>query len=257
MYGVEAGWGKWEIGASITLGLAVLVKFIPVLILPFLLLHKSRKRQLVMISFFLLTIFIGYLPFLSAGSKLFAATVNYAAKWRFNDSLFFILYKILDFIVPAQVEKSLMELLHLLPTAEKLITFRMDLLLYAGKLILAWFFLFSLWKLFRSRRSLSPMSAEQIAQCWIVLFGLLCLITPTLHPWYILWLLPLTVFYRENSLLVLSCTIIWSYEIVGRYAETGIWQENPLIKLAVFAPFYGVLFMEGKYRDKIYPDSKS
>ncbi|KAA3613714.1 MAG: DUF2029 domain-containing protein [Calditrichaeota bacterium] len=235
---------KKEIFSSIVLGLAILVKFIPLIIFPFTLLAKSRRQQLTMTATLAAILLLGYAPFLDAGTALFKAMFIYAEKWRFNDSIFFIIYEISDFIIPESLVKTYIQFKNLTVNAETLLTFRQDLILLISKGVLGVFFLYLIVSLYRWLQKSGEITSRKLMKVWFVLFGSLCLITPTLHPWYLLWILPITIFHREKAWLVLSLTIVWSYEIVARYATTGIWQESGWIKLAVFTPFYALLLYE-------------
>ncbi len=66
--------------------------------------------------------------------------------------------------------------------------------------------------------------------------GLLLLFAPTLHPWYLLWVLPFAALARSRPWLLLSGTILISYEVYGRMHVTGQWRENPWLRWPEFLP---------------------
>lgn len=66
--------------------------------------------------------------------------------------------------------------------------------------------------------------------------GLLLLFSPTLHPWYLLWLLPFVSLTASRPWLLLTGSVLITYEVYGRAHVTGLWRENPWIRLPEFLP---------------------
>ncbi len=236
-----------------TFGLAILVKFVPLFLIPFALHQGKWRRQIAITLALALTLVIGYSPFLDAGTALFKAMFIYADKWRFNDSIFYLVYEFIDVALPDTAVKLYIHAKDMLPDAETMRSLRVDLVLLLSKGFVGMIFLYLLVSLFLSLRTAGTICARKLLRIWLIIFGALCLLTPTLHPWYLLWILPVTVFMRGKAWLVLSITILWSYEIIFRYAADGIWRENGWVKLAIFLPFYFILFYEtGQQRHILY-----
>ena len=61
------------------------------------------------------------------------------------------------------------------------------------------------------------------AMLWIIGAGLL--FSPTVHPWYVLWVLPAAALLGNLALLTLSGLVFLGYWGLGAYAATGIWPE--------------------------------
>ena len=68
----------------------------------------------------------------------------------------------------------------------------------------------------------------------LVFTGLLLSFSPTLHPWYVLWLLPFAALTISRPWLLLSATSLISYEVYGRATATGLWHENVWLRLPEF-----------------------
>jgi alpha-1,6-mannosyltransferase len=66
--------------------------------------------------------------------------------------------------------------------------------------------------------------------------GLLLLFSPTLHPWYLLWALPFASLCLSRPWLLLTGTVLITYEVYGRAHVTGHWQENPWLRLPEYLP---------------------
>lgn len=90
----------------------------------------------------------------------------------------------------------------------------------------------------RFERSRSTVRA---ALCVIAAFVVL---TPTLHPWYLLWLLPLAIAAGSAAGFVLTVTVLISYATKIAEIETGVWTELPRTRWWEFLPPLGVLLIE-------------
>jgi hypothetical protein len=66
--------------------------------------------------------------------------------------------------------------------------------------------------------------------------GLLLLFSPTLHPWYLLWALPFIALCLSRPWLLLTGTVLITYEVYGRAHVTGHWHENPWLRLPEYLP---------------------
>jgi len=63
--------------------------------------------------------------------------------------------------------------------------------------------------------------------------GALLLASPTLQPWYLLWVLPFAARRREPAFLYLSFAVAASYALLYPVA----WLPRPLVFAVEFAPF--------------------
>ena len=239
--------------SGLGLAMAILVKFVPLLLLPFAIKNRSTRWKLLFISASGLLILFAYTPFLHAGLSIFKAMFVYADKWRFNDSIFNLIFNFFDAILPEAAVKFYIHSKGMIPDLQSIRTMRTDLILLLSKGLAGVILLYIFACLYRWHNQTGrPMHERTLLRIWMIIFGAMCILSPTLHPWYLLWILPLTVFEREKAWLVLSITILWSYEIVFRFAATGIWEENGWVKLAVFLPFYAVLIFEIFRRKDIF-----
>jgi hypothetical protein len=77
--------------------------------------------------------------------------------------------------------------------------------------------------------------------------GLMLLFSPTLHPWYLLWVLPFAALALSRPWLLLTGTVLITYEVYGRAHVTGHWHENPWLRLPEFLPpLFLYLYLRGK-----------
>ncbi len=147
----------------------------------------------------------GYLPYLEAGENLFAGLLIYAEHWSFNAPVFDILSHLLGNPFWARTVIAVV---------------------FAGAVILLTF---------------SRMPPIQVG---FFLVGTFLLITPTLHPWYAIWIIPFMVFYRQPAWLVFTGLIAISYHVVIKYASEGIWEEAVWVKCVLFGGFALVWIFE-------------
>jgi hypothetical protein len=113
--------------------------------------------------------------------------------------------------------------------------------LAAAAILLAVFFVL----LFKHSRQPADTRAVYIFSTVFILMGCTFVFSPVLYPWYLCWIIPLMAIVPNRAWLMLSSSIFLSYLIWKGYVEAGIWQENMWVKLAEYAPFYGLLLYDG------------
>lgn len=143
-----------------------------------------------------------YVPYLDAGPQLFSGLLTFAAGWRFNDGLF-----------------GLLEWLTGSPVAARIA---------AGTIVLAVI-----------AQSVRNQWSFERAAFWIT--GAILLLSPTVHPWYLLWMVPLIAIRPNSAWLYLSGSVMLAYYGLGAYRRTGVWPEPWWLKLAIYGPFFALL----------------
>ncbi|MBW8889566.1 MAG: hypothetical protein JF616_17560 [Fibrobacteres bacterium] len=83
--------------------------------------------------------------------------------------------------------------------------------------------------LWRTRRD--PPESQALA-C----LGTVLLFSPTLHPWYLIWILPFATLRLNRPWLLLTATSLISYEVYARMAATGAWSERVWLRLPEYLP---------------------
>jgi hypothetical protein len=74
----------------------------------------------------------------------------------------------------------------------------------------------------------------------IVLLAMV-LLSPTAHPWYLLWALALMPMAPSATLWILSLTLPWGYAVLG---DTLTWHAAPRVYAAAYVPVYAALALE-------------
>ena len=73
--------------------------------------------------------------------------------------------------------------------------------------------------------------------------GCLLLFLPTLHPWYLVLIVPFLVFYPSRAWLYLSAAVVFTFPVLAIESQTGVFQEIFWLKLFEYTPFYILLIL--------------
>ncbi len=222
-----------SIWAGAALALSFLSKFVAVIALPFFEDPRSRIKTIgLMLALVLLIVTAGYAPFLDAGPYLNKGLKDYVTHWEFNSSWYSLVYHYVQdfFNIPASGETFLgIETNNQARTAAKLILGISGLLISAGVLI------------YHIRKSYEGQKANIIKAVFIVM-GVWTLLTPTLHPWYVIWIVPFLCIFPNAAWILFTGLVFISYDVLQAYHSQGIWQERLEIRLWEYIPFYVLLF---------------
>ncbi len=138
-----------------------------------------------------------YAPYLSAGSELWSGLTTYARDWRFMAGPF----AVVDAALPGRWPPRLA----------------------VGALvvgIVGW----------TTARRFDP----ERALFWILGAGLL--LTPTLHPWYVLWILPFAALRTSVPWILLSGLAFLGYWGLEAFRETGSWPQPLWLRIVLWSP---------------------
>jgi hypothetical protein len=192
-----------RIGAGIAIGLGGAAKLLPFGFLPFLLRRTGGFPLLVAILVASSTL----IPFLSVDLDGALDGLNtYAESWYFNDALF----RPLGFVLGIDAEDRTLVSTQRLRQAMGGIW----ILVCLG---VAW-------------RFRDPFRAG----LWIA--GGFVLLTPTLHPWYLLWVLPFAIVRENRPWLLLSVLVLLVYTVKYVERELGVWREIWPTRVMEFLP---------------------
>ena len=159
----------------------------------------------------------GYGLYASAGTRLFAGLQTYALTWRFNDSAYTVVHLAVGALGAVVVEGDLPEG-HVLHLARW----------FCG----AAFLVAAAWIVVRRT---DPVRAT------FALLALHLVLAPTLHPWYVLWVVPFLPLFPNPAWVSLSGLVFLAYWVLDGYRSTGVWWESPWVRWAEYVPFYALL----------------
>ena len=167
----------------------------------YLIFAKEFLKNLKSIIVFLFVVIFMYLIFICSDKNIFYSLNIYLKNWEFNGSI----YKILKYFVKNHT------------------IIRIILLGIFG---LSWVIInFKVKNIFKR-------------MLFLILSFILC--SPTVHPWYGLWILPFLSFEFISEIYIFLLCLPFSYYILNDYLNYGIWKENNLITFFIYLP---ILFL--------------
>jgi len=218
---------------AVSIGLAAMSKFIFIIIAPFLI--QGRKIRYVIALFSIIAVL--YLPYISAGKGLFSTLFHFGTQYHFNDSAHFLIFCL---CIGS-------------PLASKIVT----ALIFGAVL------------LYLYKKHLNLFITDDIEMNNFVLnyafvaIGTFLILVPTLHPWYLTWIIPFLCFNKNRAWLVLTGTVIcyyfMSHELFSKliwYNDEWVWKEVHWLKLPEYLPFY-VLLIYGWLKTVLPPRYKA
>ncbi len=195
-------------------GLAVQSKYIAAIAVPFLVNRENAKYAWI-------AIFASVAPYFplidSEWPLLFRHLIKFGEEYAFNGSIHDLLRGILGGIGPATS---------------------------VCKLLFACAFLFGLWYFHPERGT--RFKNDPVPGCFFSI-GALLLLLPTVHFWYLAWIIPFIALTPSKSWMVLCLTISGYFVAVGIHYHTGKWQLPVWARIVEWLPFY-TLFLSGLRR---------
>ncbi len=156
-----------------------------------------------------LTVLLGVLPYAGVGGDGFRGLEAFGRHWRANDSLFHILHLVTGSLDTAKI--------------------------IAGGLYVA------LVGFILARR-IPPLRG-----CYLAI-GALLLLSTTVHPWYLIWIVPYLCFFPNPAWLLLTATIVLSYHAAFLTPVGEPWTEHLLFKALEYGSFFLVLGLSAVQR---------
>lgn len=214
--------------SSIALWFSIGAKYLPVVFLPTILYENWRRKLKWSHALYgPVLLALAFYPFVEPGWT--SALSSYGTRWRFNDSGFWLIdIGLMKTGISPWFCRSILPLFKD-PQGQdfgKNLTY----LLFPAKLVVVGLIgsllLFQLWK------------KRPVIESAAAFFALFFFLSPVVHPWYLIWLLPLIPLVPRISWLYLTLVIPLSYEILLRFDGSGeTWVENPKYKLMIYLPF--------------------
>ena len=187
--------------AAISWGVGALGKIAPAMMGLWLLARRERWPSL---GWFLLTIGLGYAPFLGMLGRTTMGLNQYARHWEFNGSIYTALAW---------------------AGAQPWLARTCVLLLWGGAALTI------------ARRETDPRRFAW----WLTGLAILC--SPVVEPWYVVWIVPFLCLYRSGAWLCFTGVVVLSYEVLVCYAAHGTWCLEPWAQWAQYVPLYAWLII--------------
>jgi len=209
--------------AHMLLAVSFLSKFIFIFFWPVYVRKTGRKYAI----YFIGTVILLSLPLYSTLPALFDVLFRFGREFRFNDSIHLVFYGLFSLFFERKEALS----------AAKVVVIG----------ILSLSYLYFAYK------------TDDILQFGFYFTAVFLLCLPTVHPWYILWIIPFLVFFPNRAWIMLTGTMFLYFIILSDFNYKHVWHENQIAHACIYIPFYAVLILDclKRFRYKtIYPANK-
>ncbi len=193
-------------------GLAIQTKYMAAVALPFLIRRENWPYVVIAAG----TIIVPFLPFLLwQEGNLFGSLIKFGSAYAFNGSLHGILRVSLGGIAPATA---------------------VSMVLATGALLAGYFH-------FHPQLN-GKFRDDPVSGCFYAL-GVLLLTLPTVHLWYLSWVLPFLALRPSAAWMLLCLSSGWYFVATGIQHDTGHWHLPVGYQLLEWLPFWVLLLYEG------------
>lgn len=215
------------LSAGMVFACAVFVKLFPIIFLPALIIFIPARKRLIFLAGFLSAILGLTLPFLPDFLNMVITLSVYLQNWEFSNYAFRTLREwtssgnsarfVLNAVFLSAVSFFSVSLFYRKKKYERMV------------------------RACQSQQGSNPgqsgMSDNLSASFIKTIYGialLYLLLTPTFHPWYVLYLVCLFPFFAEPGGLILSWSVFLSYYVLINYTLLGQWIENDTVPAAIW-----------------------
>ncbi|RMD88685.1 MAG: hypothetical protein D6813_11730, partial [Calditrichaeota bacterium] len=234
---------KW-LFSILFLSFSFLTKYVTGIFLPVIAWLKKENGLVIILSFIAIVATL-FLPYASAGNRLFTGLLIYFDKWRFNDSIFaLILTGVVKILPNTLVTKWMIEPYNMTPDIQTLMTRKLDLALIITKGFIAIIFLILLMVILKKINSQRTNNSRDIFKYGAILLAGLFLLSPTVHPWYLCWLLPFLTISPQRSWILWTGLVVLSYWVLIDFVQAGLWHETNWVKWIEYLPVFSVFVFE-------------
>lgn len=187
--------------SAVLIAVAITIKYVPVLLVPALLIGRSRREQVIVTSIIAGVIAVLYLPFVTSLTNMLGSLPVFAEHWQAN-SLFYSVWRWLDY--PWMTSEGI----------------RMLFAVTAVSLAVV------IWVRYRTQPIVAAMMTYIAA--------LMC--SPVVHAWYIILPLLLLPFAPLRSTIVWTATMCVYGVLYTTYKGDGVWYDHPIALAIEYVP---------------------
>ena len=224
---------NFDWNSVIVIALSIMTKFIPLISgIPFLIKKFYRRTSLLILTCTLLLI-----PFMFSGIVPLPGLFSYLNRWEFNGGIYQLTTSLMKLLDVKEYQWMVQNL------SGHLETFYINHALYY-KVFVLFILVVVLIDQLNKLRATSRFRSINFIQRSFILTAVFLLLTPTLHPWYLIWIIPFLIFIPNWSWIGFTLLIQISYFVLKDFALISEWKESLWVLLAQYVPFYLVLIWE-------------
>ena|GEM_PF-1940189 len=232
------------------------VKLVPAVMVAFFCKLRARQGWRIILLFIALT---------SASLILYQTyphgLVTFAQKWRGNDGIFALLSWAFE-----TYGIGLMDGLTSLPSVEQLVRMVVGAdantspSLSSGQMAFAYTKLCAVGML-ATIGIYGLMTCDRVERFWLLIMSSLLLLSPMVHPWYILWVMPFVFLLEDSKVYIRFAFTFWAlsmwitYWPRPHYLETGIWTPIDWVPYVIYIPII-VALLGALYRGEFMTHPK-
>lgn len=181
--------------SAILLGVAISIKYLPLVMIPVLLHGQSRRDAMRIITLTVGTVGLIYLPFI--GENLFGSLGRFTQAWQTNSLIFTVVswFVSVDLIRP----------------------------IIGGVILIASVYVIRRWRM-------QPLTAAAL------FINIVMVLSPVVHPWYLLAPLALMPLVPLRSVITWTFTMCLYAVGYSTYKGSGVWLEHPAALVLEFIP---------------------
>ncbi len=217
--------------------LAIMTKFIPLISGIPLLINKFIRKGLLVLGISAVIL----IPFSLGGTLPLPGLYSYLNRWEFNGAIYQIINSFFKWVNVREFEWMTAML------GGHLEIFYINTAFYY-KMIAVIILLVVIFDQINKLKPIAGFRGIRFIQTSYILTGTILLLTPTLYPWYLIWMIPFLIFQPNWSWLSFTFLIQLSYYVLKHYSINGNWEESVWILFLEYVPFYVLLMIE--YLDK-------
>lgn len=193
-------------GAGASFAFSFLIKLLPLMFLPVFLIYSGYKKSMIFISGFIAAAFLLIVPFLPDIQNCLKTLDVYARNWEFSGFIF----------------RELRQM-----------TGNGNMARIVIMAVFAFFALGIYGQAFKKKTS-NGFDAKSFFRSIYSLCLVYLLLTPTLHPWYAVYLASMLPFVPGASGICMTFAVLLSYRVLIPYRLTGQWAESDLVAMLIF-----------------------
>ncbi|HMZ04426.1 MAG TPA: hypothetical protein PLA15_07735 [bacterium] len=218
--------------SALPLALSFCTKYLTLPLLPFMEDIRSRwKNVLAITAIFAGTVLLLYTGYSDVDAIKFGSLKIFSETWEFNASL----YTVVENFFKTRLDSALTTVWGISTDNPARLAARLTI---GISLTLFIMILYGI----NFTKSYAVQTKRRIYYAFLIIAAIL-IVSPTVHPWYVIWIIPFLCFYPNPAWVLFTGLVFMSYDTLVGSLFGAHWYERPEIKLWQYIPFYAVMII--------------